>query len=282
MAKPTAMQRSLIRSSLVVSAIAVSVSMLTSLPAPSEANSITTTTASPTQSQTADPTPPPYTGPVIGFIDYRPPGGGNDDEKPARDTKPRPGGELIFEGPNVGDIEEAEIDEKPAEVTKDPEDEDRVIVKIPEDIEPGVKDIIVKGPFGELTIQDGVEIFPPLPEETAAGTGEVLPPGFTTTKPAGCTPTDTEFSAWTQDQLDGTVLFFAKNVVGAGEIGFEQNRKVLKEQTAVSEDDPRIRWGNCSPYFLHRFTREDVKNGLEVYQDGVRVWRAAYSGTGIR
>ena len=246
---------------------------LTSLPAPSEANIIVSGTPMP------DPEPEPYNGPIIGYIDYRPSGGSPEDEKPARDTKPRPGGELVLEGPNVDQIEEAEIDEEPAEVTKDP-DEDRVIIKYPEETTPGVKDIIVKGPFGELTIQDGVTVYPPLPEEEK--TDALLPPGFSLTKPLDCTPTDTDFSAWTQDQGNGTVLFFAKNVVGAGEVSFQQNRNVLLEQTATSDDDPRIRWGNCSPYFLHLFSREEVKNGLEVYQDGDRVWRAAYSGTGTK
>jgi len=276
MAKKSFIKRSVARNLATSSIIALAIFGLTSLPAQSEQYIEVSGTQIPVEEPES---PAPYSGPIIGYIDYRPSGGTPDDDKPARDTKPRPGGELVMEGPNVDQIEEAEIDKKPADVTKDPDGE-RVIIKIPEETTPGVKDIVVKGPFGELTIQDGVTIYPPLPEETKPE--EDLPPGFTLTKPADCLPVDTAFSAWTQDQGDDTVLFFAKNVVGAGEIGFQQNRRVLLEQSAVSEDDPRIRWGNCSPYFLHRFSREDVKNGLEVYQDGSRVWRAAYSGTGIR
>lgn len=224
-------------------------------------------------------TAPGFRGPVIGSIDFRPPQSEEDptEAETPSDNKPRPGGDIVMRGPRVGEIEEAEIDDKPAPVT--PEDEETVIIKIPEDATPGVKDIRVRGPFGELVIQDGIEIFPP--EEIQVAEDEEVP-GFTATKPADCSPTDTAFSAWTQDQLDGSVLFFAKNVVGAGEVSFKQNKNLLKSLQAETEDNPNIRWGNCSPYFLHRFTREDIKNGLEVYLDGTRQWRAAYSGTGLQ
>lgn len=224
----------------------------------------TTTTSTPAS------TPEPYSGPIIGTIDFRSPDG-------SPDSKPRPGGDLVMRGPNAGLIESAEIDGRKAPVT--PQDEETVIIKIPEETEPGVKDIIVEGPFGKLTIQDGVRIAEPNPVEVA---NDAEVPGFTTTKPADCRPTDTAFSAWTQDQGDGTVLFFAKNVVGAGLVEFEQNGRVLKSLIATSEDNPNIRWGNCSPYFLHSFERENLKNGLEVYLDDVRWWRAAYSGLGLK
>lgn len=228
------------------------------------------------QNQNNNPAAPePFSGPIIQEIDFRPPAPADPDSEEEQDNRPRPGGDIVFRGPNVDQIEEVEIGGKPADVEHEDGD---VVATIPEDVEPGLQDVLVSGPFGDLLLEDAVNIAP-LPEINQAEDADVAE--LVATNPGNCSPNTTEFSAWTQDQLDGTVLFFAKNVVGAGTIEFQQNRKVLKSLVAKTTASPNIRWGNCAPYFVHRFTREDVKNGLEVYRDGVRVWRAAYSGLGL-
>ena len=71
---------------------------------------------------------------------------------------------------------------------------------------------------------------------------------------------------------------YAKNIVGAGKIQFMVNGKEVAWVRAVDETDAKLREANGF-YYLVRTVRlvPGQKNALEIYVDGVRVTRSAYS-----
>jgi hypothetical protein len=82
---------------------------------------------------------------------------------------------------------------------------------------------------------------------------------------------------WTQLQSDNTVKMYAKNIVGEGKIQFFHNNNEIAWVKASNALNPKLRQSNGSSYLVR--TRELVagKNAFEIYQDGTRIWRAAYS-----
>jgi hypothetical protein len=82
---------------------------------------------------------------------------------------------------------------------------------------------------------------------------------------------------WTQLQTDNTVKMYAKNIIGEGKIQFFHNGNEIAWVRASNALNPKLREANGSHYLVR--TRELVagKNAFEIYQDGTRIWRAAYS-----
>jgi hypothetical protein len=83
---------------------------------------------------------------------------------------------------------------------------------------------------------------------------------------------------WTQLQSDNTVKMYAKNIIGEGKIQFFHNSNEIAWVRATNALNPKLRQANGSSYLVR--TRELVagKNAFEIYQDGKRIWRAAYAG----
>lgn len=71
---------------------------------------------------------------------------------------------------------------------------------------------------------------------------------------------------------------YAKNAVGAGKVQFIFNGEEIAWVRAVDELDPKVR-SNGDFYYLVRTVElvDGQKNVLEVFVDGVRTKRAAYS-----
>jgi len=87
-----------------------------------------------------------------------------------------------------------------------------------------------------------------------------------------------ELKAWTKNLNDGTAKIYAKNIVGGGKIRFMLNGKEIAWVRAVSAADPKLRTANGAHYLVRTVDLvEGQKNVLEVYLDGVRIKRTAYS-----
>jgi hypothetical protein len=84
--------------------------------------------------------------------------------------------------------------------------------------------------------------------------------------------------AWTQLQSDNTVKMYAKNIVGEGKIQFFHNNSEIAWVRASNALNPKLRQANGSSYLVRTRELVEGKNAFEIYQDGKRIWRAAYAG----
>ena len=82
---------------------------------------------------------------------------------------------------------------------------------------------------------------------------------------------------WTQLQSDNTVKMYAKNIIGEGKIQFFHNNNEIAWVRATNALNPKLRQANGSSYLVRTRELVDGKNAFEIYQDGKRLWRAAYS-----
>ncbi len=84
-------------------------------------------------------------------------------------------------------------------------------------------------------------------------------------------------TAWTKLQTDGTAKMYAKNIVGAGKVQFFHNGNEIAWVRAADALNPKLRAANGAFYLVRTVELVDGKNVLEVYIDGERVRRTAYS-----
>jgi hypothetical protein len=83
---------------------------------------------------------------------------------------------------------------------------------------------------------------------------------------------------WTQLQSDNTVKMYAKNIIGEGKIQFLHNGNEIAWVRATNALNPKLRQANGSSYLVRTRELVEGKNAFEIYQDGKRIWRAAYAG----
>ena len=85
-------------------------------------------------------------------------------------------------------------------------------------------------------------------------------------------------SSWTKNLNDGTVKMYAKNIVGAGKVQFMLNGEEIAWVRATSAADSKLRSANGASYLVRTVDLvEGQKNVLEIYVDGVRTTRTAYT-----
>jgi hypothetical protein len=75
---------------------------------------------------------------------------------------------------------------------------------------------------------------------------------------------------------------YAKNIIGAGKVSFRVNGKEIAWIRAVDATDPKLRVVTEGPmtganYLVRTVKLQPGKNVLEVYIDGQRTTRVAYS-----
>jgi hypothetical protein len=81
---------------------------------------------------------------------------------------------------------------------------------------------------------------------------------------------------------DGTVKFYARDLVGAGKVRFMLNGREIGWVRAIDTTDPKLRVADSGPmagraYFVRTARLEPGrKNVLEIYVAGERVRRVAY------
>jgi hypothetical protein len=87
-----------------------------------------------------------------------------------------------------------------------------------------------------------------------------------------------DVSSWTKNLNDGTVKMYAKNIVGAGKVQFMLNGEEIAWVRATSAADSKLRSANGASYLVRTVDLvEGQKNVLEIYVDGVRTTRTAYT-----
>lgn len=123
---------------------------------------------------------------------------------------------------------------------------------LPEGITPGVKDITIVSAAGSLSSQQSLTV--------------VLQ-----------NQQDQSVTAWTKLQPNGTVKVYAKNIVGAGKVQFMVNGEEIAWVRAEDETDPKLRFANDAYYLVRTVELSEGKNAIEIFVDGERQRRAAYS-----
>ncbi len=89
---------------------------------------------------------------------------------------------------------------------------------------------------------------------------------------------DGDMSSWTKRISPEAVKVYAKNVVSAGKVQIIVNGEEIAWVNALSLDDPKLRIANEANYLVRTVDLvAGQKNVIEVYHNGVRVKRAAYS-----
>lgn len=86
-----------------------------------------------------------------------------------------------------------------------------------------------------------------------------------------------DYSSWTKKLDDNSAKIYAKNVVGEGKVQFMLNGEEIAWVRAVDATDPKLRTANGSSYLVRTVEFAAGKNVLEVYLDGVRTTRTAYT-----
>jgi hypothetical protein len=89
------------------------------------------------------------------------------------------------------------------------------------------------------------------------------------------------FRVWTRDQFDGTIKFYTRDVIGVGKIQFKVNGREVAWIRAADANDSKLNLGPAGDVRDGMVRSVPVipgKNALEIYLDGKRIWRAAYTG----
>lgn len=176
---------------------------------------------------------PPYSGPTI--------------STPPAETS---GGKAVLRGKNLDQVTGAEVDGVSCDISYVGEE---LTVEIPDSVSNGVKDLVLTGSFGRLTLQGGLILDRVVRAESSS-------------------------HFWTQKQDDGSVKVYAKNVTGAGKVQFFVDGEEIAWINDVDGTDPKLRFAGGSAYLVRTVSLDNGKNRFEIKVDGVRVWRATYSG----
>jgi hypothetical protein len=127
---------------------------------------------------------------------------------------------------------------------------------IPVDLVAGIKDLVIDSTQGRLTVQAALRV------------GETR-----------MAESKTFVLAWTKRNGDSKVRFYAKNIVGAGKVQFFLNGKEIAWINATSTSDAKLRIASDASYLVRDVTLvAGQKNVLEVYVNGERIKRSAYTG----
>jgi hypothetical protein len=131
---------------------------------------------------------------------------------------------------------------------------DQLVFDLPVALDAGVHNLVLHGPWGVLIVQSAFEVSGKV--EATQNTG-----------------------LWTRNRGNGTVAFVAKNIEGLGKVQFFVNRREIAWIRAQDASDPKLRLHALGgKYFVRTVELGPKKNAFEIYIDGKRVWRAAYSG----
>lgn len=122
---------------------------------------------------------------------------------------------------------------------------------VPAGLVAGRYDLELLGDHGRLTVQDAV---------TVIGTSGA-----------------SAFQTWTRKISDSEVKVYLKNPVGIGKVQFMVSGKEIAWVRAVDASDPKLKSADGEPYLVRTVKLKQGKNVIEIYVDGIRQHRAAYS-----
>jgi hypothetical protein len=120
-----------------------------------------------------------------------------------------------------------------------------------------------------------------LVEVTALGQSSLTTVSYSNTVFFGATattPQTADAAYWPKKLSDRSIKLYAKNIVGEGKVQFMLNGKEIAWVRAVDESDPKLREANGFYYLVRTVSlKAGMKNVVEIFVDGERVRRAAYT-----
>lgn len=147
----------------------------------------------------------------------------------------------------------AEIDGKEVAIIES--SASKVVIEIPAGLTAGqTYDLILFGPEGRLSIQQAITVSSDICYQAQSP------------------------KAWTKKISDTEVKFYARDLLQAGKLQFMANGEEVAWINPVDESDPKLSFARNTNYFVRSFELQPGKNALEVYLNGERIWRAAYTG----
>jgi hypothetical protein len=159
------------------------------------------------------------------------------------------GGKVVIPGSNLSSVSKVELGGIDATVTINSDGE--LEITVPAGLAAGTYDLVIVSDAGKLTVQDAIVV-----SGSAAGTstGEA--------RPSAKRVTDDSVKLWVFD------------VVGAGKVQIFVNGKEIAWVRTTDPTDRKLTNG----YLVRTVELAEGKNVIEVYVDGVRVDRKAYTG----
>lgn len=156
---------------------------------------------------------------------------------------------VVLTGSNLSSVTAVEIAgvELAAEATAT-----SITFTLPVDSELGLQDVVIISSFGRLTIPGLLNVSAP----AAAESNETL----ASIKRTG-----------------NSARVFVGNVIGAGKVQIKVNGKEIAWVRAVDETDPKLREAGGNYYLVRTFDLEEGKNAIEIYVEGERIRRVAYT-----
>jgi hypothetical protein len=166
---------------------------------------------------------------------------------------PSAGGVVSLSGTGLNSVAEASVAGFPVLVGS--HNAGVLPLTLPSALAPGLYDLTLKGSFGTLILQDAI----------------LIRAGSSSESTQGLRP-----RVFTKAQNDGTVKVYARDAVGLGKIQFRVNGREIAWIRAIDETDPRLNLRGDG--MVRTVKLMPGKNAIEIYVDGERVWRAAYTG----
>ena len=148
----------------------------------------------------------------------------------------------------------------------------------------GVTGVEIAGELiSPLTVADGSVSFE-VPEELSLGSYDLalvsnfgrlmLSEFLTLVQGAEPTPEDVIGSV---KRIGDTARLFATGIIGAGKVQLFVNGREIAWVRAEDETDPKLRYANDTYYLVRRVELAEGKNVIEIYVDGERIRRVAYT-----
>ena len=126
-----------------------------------------------------------------------------------------------------------------------------ITIRVPA-VTAGLKDLIVASSSGTLTVQGALRVV----------AGEEV---------------TTQLTTASIKRIGNSVRLFVSEPAGLGKIQFKINGREIAWVRAVDATDPKLRTANGLSYFVRLAALGAGKNGVEIYVDGTRVKRVAYT-----
>jgi hypothetical protein len=161
----------------------------------------------------------------------------------------RPGGKAVLPGSNLSGVSKVSVAGLDADVKINSAGE--LEITVPSSLKPGVYDLVIVSDSGTLTVQDGLRV--------SAGSGSV-----------GAT---SEARPSTKLKEDNTVKVWVFDVVDAGKVQIFHNGKEIAWVNTTDSSYSKL----TSGYLVRTIDLAPGKNVIEVYVDGIRVDRKAYT-----
>ena len=173
------------------------------------------------------------------------------------DRTPAIGDEVMISGLRLNLVTSCTIDGVTAVMSNHSADSFTIV--LPAGLKPGLKDLVITSSAGVLTVQDAL---------TVSAATEDFSESVSAVSAKG----------WTKKLTDSSAKIYAKDVVGAGKVQIFFNGKEIAWVRATSESDSKLRTANGAHYLVRTVDLvQGKKNVLEVYVDGIRIKRVAYS-----